>query len=397
MSADALQTPLIVILGPTAGGKSDLAIALALALRSPDGEPGQVISADSMQVYKHMDAGTAKPSPAQRALVPHHCIDTTEPTQRFTVADWLSQAQSIITPLRARGVTPIVVGGTNLYIKALLEGLFDGPGIDEAFRAECALIEPQELHRRLALVDAPTAQRLHPNDRKKITRALEVHHLTGQPISAMQTQWSDGEFAIGSRVWGLGSRDEEAPRGSSAGRSNDVVTSEIRNQTSEIDDSPANTPDPRPTTLDPRPQTIDPSPPTLDPVLIGLSWPVDAINKRINLRVKAMFDPKKAFEQDGFEHWPGVSLVDETRDLLSRNLLGPQAREALGYKQVIEALAGQMSLNDALERTKILTRRYAKTQRTWLKRFRATHWLDGTQPTQLLLEQSLAILHRSNA
>ena len=360
MSADAHQAPLIVILGPTAGGKSDLAIALALALRSPAGEPGQVISADSMQVYKHMDAGTAKPSPAQRALVPHHCIDTIEPTQRYTVADWLSQAQSIITPLRTRGVTPIVVGGTNLYIKALLEGLFDGPGIDEAFRAECATLDAHELHRRLALVDGPTAQRLHPNDRKKITRALEVHHLTGQPISAMQTQWSDGEFAEGPRAL-------EASRGASTNPGDDDdVTSEIRNQTSEITH------------------------------LLGLQWPVDAINKRINLRVKAMFDPKKAFEQDGFEHWPGVSLVDETRDLLSRNLLGPQAREALGYKQVIEALAGQMSLTDALERTKILTRRYAKTQRTWLKRFRATHWLDGTQPTELLLEQSLAILHRSS-
>ena len=121
----------IVILGPTAGGKSDLAIELALALRGPHGEPGEVLSADSMQIYKHMDAGTAKPSPQQRATVAHHLIDQIEPTQRFTVADWLTQADALIESRIARGVWPVVVGGTNLYIQSLLEGMFDGPGMDE--------------------------------------------------------------------------------------------------------------------------------------------------------------------------------------------------------------------------------------------------------------------------
>src|SRR5689334_22268600 len=140
---------LIVLLGPTAGGKSDL--AAALAERLPGG--GEVLGADSMQVYRHMDAGTAKPPAALRARVPHHLIDIVEPTERFTVADWLARAEPLIESLLGAGRWPIVVGGTNLYLKALLEGMFDGPAIDAAFRASVADVSAQELHKRLAGVD----------------------------------------------------------------------------------------------------------------------------------------------------------------------------------------------------------------------------------------------------
>ncbi|MFA7236894.1 MAG: tRNA (adenosine(37)-N6)-dimethylallyltransferase MiaA, partial [Phycisphaeraceae bacterium] len=127
------STPrIVVILGPTAGGKSELAVALAERFA------GEVINADSMQVYRHLDAGTAKPSRELMRRVPHHLIDVAEPTDTWTVADWLVAAERCIAGLHARGKPPIVVGGTNLYLKALLEGFFDGPPADEAFRATLA-------------------------------------------------------------------------------------------------------------------------------------------------------------------------------------------------------------------------------------------------------------------
>jgi tRNA dimethylallyltransferase len=312
----------IVILGPTAGGKSELAVRIAEALTTFGGGGAEIISADSMQIYRHMDAGTAKPSPAQRARAPHHMVDVVEPTERFTVADWLDQTEELISELQSRNATPIVVGGTNLYIKALLEGLFDGPPHDEAFRAEVADVAPQVLHDQLKEVDPPTAERLHPNDHKKIVRALEVFRTTGKPISESQTQWKE--------------RHEDT----------EAQGHEVKYR--------------------------------FNPILIGMGWPVDLINQRINLRVKAMFFPDKVDPAIAAEVTPsGESIIDETRRLEDAGLLGKQAREALGYKQVLAHFAGEISLDDAFERTKILTRRFAKTQRTWLKRFRGVHWIES--------------------
>src|SRR5690606_23914745 len=126
-----------IIIGPTAGGKSALALDLADQLRAEDGRGGsaELISADAFQVYRGMDIGTAKPSAAERAHAPHHAIDLVEPTEPFTVSQWLGVAEAAIAGIRARSATPIVVGGTHLYIKALLEGLFEGPGPDPALRA----------------------------------------------------------------------------------------------------------------------------------------------------------------------------------------------------------------------------------------------------------------------
>ena len=304
----------IVIVGPTAGGKSELAVDLAEKLR------GEVLSADSMQVYRHMDAGTAKPAPELRARAAHHLIDIVEPTERFTLADWLARADELIERLQGRGLRPIVVGGTNLYLKALLEGMFtpdsdassqggaaDG-GIDRAFRESLAGLPSAELHDRLAAVDQPAAERIHPNDRKKLTRALEVFHLTGRPISAWQTQWQPAAPALPGPAY----------------RHN--------------------------------------------PILIGLDWPVVAINQRINARVKQMFYPGAGKAQI-------ESLPDEVRRLEAAGLLGPQACHALGYKQVLEHLHGTLTLDEAFEKTKVLTRRFAKGQRHWLRRYRGVAWL----------------------
>jgi tRNA dimethylallyltransferase len=307
----------IVILGPTAGGKSELAVVLAERLG------GEIISADSMQIYRRMDAGTAKPSPALRARVPHHLIDCVEPTDRFTVADWLQQADALITAMQARACVPIVVGGTNLYIQALLEGLFEGPAHDAELRDQLSQIDSTALHARLAAVDPAAADRIHPNDRKKLIRAIEVFEQTGQPISRQQRQWGDARCGPYRR----------------------------------------------------------------DARLVGLVWPPAEVNRRINLRVKAMFDPAKAaeqLEQDGLdpaEVWWTRGLVEETADLHARGQLGPQAREALGYKQVLAHLAGRWTRDEAFEQTKIQTRRFAKRQRTWLKRFTAVAWIEAPEKT----------------
>ncbi|MBI1338531.1 MAG: tRNA (adenosine(37)-N6)-dimethylallyltransferase MiaA [Phycisphaera sp.] len=291
----------IVVVGPTAGGKSELAVELAERLGGD--HPRTVLGADSMQVYRHMDAGTAKPPPEIRTRAPHELIDIVEPTERFTVADWLQRAEAVI------GREPVVVvGGTNLYIKALLEGLFDGPGIDEALRRELAAMSNQALHERLRQVDPVAGGRIHVNDTKRMVRAIEVYEMTGQPISAQQGQWHEA-----------GLPGEPSGGGYRHGA-----------------------------------------------VLVGLDWPTEAINRRINARVKAMFQPA-----DGSEPLP-----DEVARLDRSELLGPQAREALGYKQVLAALRGECSMDDALEQTKIQTRRFAKQQRTWLKRYRNVLWID---------------------
>ncbi len=362
----------IVILGPTAGGKSQLAVDLALALG------GQVIGADSMQVYRHMDAGTAKPSPTMRRQVPHHLIDIVEPTERFTVANWSTQADALITKLQGDGICPIIVGGTNLYIKVLLEGMFDGPATDPELRQALEAVPRTQLHDRLRAVDPEAAQRIHPNDQKRLVRALEVYHATGKTISEQQTQWDQPPANVTSRQASAVKASRQASAVKASRQASVVKASQAASDVKESAPSQAHsgeTPFYR-----------------HDPILVGLDWPVDAINRRINLRVKAMFYPHKmtdealaklAIDADTGET---QSLPDEVAGLHRQGLLGTQAREALGYKQVLEHLEGRCSLDEAYEKTKILTRRFAKTQRTWLRRFRSVAWLEAPdcQPGELL-------------
>ena len=355
-----------MILGPTAGGKSDLAVALAEALPARTGFRGEVLGADSMQVYRHLDAGTAKPPPALRTRIPHHLIDLVEPTQRFTVRDWLDAAEARIADCQCRGMHPIVVGGTNLYLKALLEGLMDGPDHDPDFRATLTQRTPQDLHAQLTRVDPQAASRIAPNDRQRLTRALEVFHATGRPISELQTQWSP-----------LQSPKSDARR--HAARSDNAEEPDAPLRTSNFG--------------------LRTSPYRHDPILIGLHWPAEAINPRINLRVKAMFKPGTVDPQLAADVClNGESLPDEVLRLDDADLLGPQAREALGYKQCLAVLRPGKhpdladpklnTLDDAMERTKVLTRRFAKQQRTWLKRFAGVHWID--MPCEQPIEHALA-------
>ena len=189
-----MQHPPVVLTGPTACGKSEIALHLAPLLQA------EIVSADSMAVYRGMDIGTAKPSPEARAAVPHHLIDVADPAETFSVGRFVALASAALADLRARKRTALIVGGTPLYLRALLLGLFDGPPADPALRARLMAEAREEagraeLHRRLAAVDPEAARRLHRHDVKRIVRALEVHALTGRPISSLQTQWSAGRRA----------------------------------------------------------------------------------------------------------------------------------------------------------------------------------------------------------
>jgi len=175
---------ILVILGPTASGKSQLAQRLAERVG------GEILSVDSMQVYRHMDIGTAKPTAEEQRRVPHHLIDVVGPTENFTVARFVELADAAITDAAARGVPFIATGGTPLYYKALFEGMFQGPGASGEIRERLRTLPNEELHRRLAGLDPTAAARIHRNDTKRLIRALEVHELTGQPISSLQTEWA---------------------------------------------------------------------------------------------------------------------------------------------------------------------------------------------------------------
>ena len=178
--------PAIALLGPTASGKSALAMAIAIAAR----HPVEIISVDSAQVFRGMDVGTAKPSLPERAAVPHHLIDIIDPTDAYSAARFRADALRLMLNIAARGHTPLLAGGSMLYFKSLREGLSDLPAADPALRAAIEAKATRHgwphLHARLAELDPATAARLKPTDAQRIQRALEVHHLTGKPLSALQ-------------------------------------------------------------------------------------------------------------------------------------------------------------------------------------------------------------------
>ncbi|MCA9311280.1 MAG: tRNA (adenosine(37)-N6)-dimethylallyltransferase MiaA [Phycisphaerales bacterium] len=299
-----------VIVGPTAGGKTSLAVALAHRLNQDGHGPAEVVSADSMQVFSGMDIGTAKPTPEERAGIPHHLIDVVEPTDPFSVDRWLELAEAALADIRHRSGCPIVVGGTHLYAKAFLEGLFQGPGADPHIRAELAALTPEARRAELEQVDPDAAARIHPNDDRRTIRALEVHRLTGIPISSHQRQWDAGR---------------------------------VRE----------------------------------DALLIGLTWSTAAINARINTRVRAMV---------------AQGLFEEVEGLRKAGRLGPQAAAALGYHQVLPALEGTTSRADATEQIKIETRRFAKNQRTWLRRLRTTPGSLWLEPEHTSLDEMVQVI-----
>jgi tRNA dimethylallyltransferase len=196
----------LVLTGPTASGKTDFGVELAERLNA------EIISMDSMAVYRGMDVGTAKPSPEQRRRVRHHLIDVLDPWESSSVAWWLIQAGQCCREIEARGKRLLFVGGTPMYLKALLRGLFPGPPgnpeirrrlLEESERGGC-----QILHQRLTQADPESAKRIHCNDTRRIIRALEVWELTGRSISSWQQQWSNSSDLSNRCLWLDVPRDE---------------------------------------------------------------------------------------------------------------------------------------------------------------------------------------------
>ncbi len=194
--------PIVAIVGPTAVGKTEVGIEVALRIG------GEIISADSMAVYRGLDVGTAKPTPKQQALVRFHCVDVAEPTAEFDVAKFVSLAQQALAEIEARGARALLVGGTGLYVKCFLEQFslaqtVADPAVRAALQREAATGEPGELHRRLAELDPASAARIHPNDLVRTIRALEVQIVSGEKLSDKQQRDSEQRTPLPSIRFGL--------------------------------------------------------------------------------------------------------------------------------------------------------------------------------------------------
>ncbi|HZY59888.1 MAG TPA: tRNA (adenosine(37)-N6)-dimethylallyltransferase MiaA [Candidatus Binataceae bacterium] len=196
---DAAPRPLVAVAGPTGSGKSELALQIAEKFN------GEIVNCDSLQVYRHFDIGTAKLPPAERRGIPHHLIDIVNPDELFTAGEFARLARAAIADITARGRVPVVAGGTGFYLRALLDGLFEGPTRDEELRRRLSAREarrPGSLHRLLKRFDSASAQKIHANDVPKVMRALEVCLLTRRPVSELFRQGRDA--LRGYRVLKLG-------------------------------------------------------------------------------------------------------------------------------------------------------------------------------------------------
>jgi tRNA dimethylallyltransferase len=270
--------------GPTASGKTEIGLELAERLSA------EIISLDSMTLYREMDIGTAKPTHQQQQRVPHHLIDILSPDEEYSLSNYVDAAKVAIAEIRGRGREVLFVGGTPLYLKALLRGIFHGPPADWEFRQqiedELRTVGLEALHQRLQQVDPLSAAKLHPHDKRRIIRALEVYRLTGRPISHLQTQFEEGQPAQQCRVFVLG-------------------------------------------------------------------WPRNVLHQRIHDRVEAMF---------------AAGLVDEVRQILARHrTLSRTARQAVGYREVLQSMERDDDLAKTIEAVKTRTRRFARHQETWFR------------------------------
>ncbi len=296
--------PIVAVVGATASGKTGLSLDLAERLG------GEIVNTDAMAVYRGMDIGTAKPTAAERRGIPHHLLDVLSVREPLTVAEFQRTARSVIDELRARGAVPVLVGGSALYTRSILDR-FEFPGTDAGVRArlddELAEVGSSELHRRLAGLDPEAAERILPENGRRVVRALEVIEITGRPFSASL----------------------------------------------------------------PRMEYVDPA-----SAQVGVDIDRPTLDERIERRVEQMF-------ADGF--------VAEVAGLLEDGLAeGRTASRAIGYPEVTAYLAGELSLDEARERTVTATRRFARRQDAWFRKDPRITWVGYDDPDRV--ERALAAI-----
>ncbi len=335
--ADRNPYPLVVILGPTASGKSELALAVAERCN------GDVINYDSVQVYRRFNVGTAKLSLTERRGIPHHLIDIVEPEEVFTAGDYARRAREALSQIRASGRLPVLAGGTGFYLRALLEGLFEGPQRDEALRRRLEWRAEQKsagyLHRVLRRLDDASAQRIHPNDTPKLIRAIEVC-LRAQ--TSMSSLWKKGrEGLAGYEVIRLGLAP---PR--------DALYERIRQRAENM----------------------------FGGGLVhcsGGEFTVDSEMSGSKVRHDTLKARATSLEPSESATWD-TPLVDEVQRLLSEGISRrARAFGSLGYRQALDYVDGKLSLDQAINMTAQLTRRFAKRQLTWFRREPDVHWVEG--------------------
>jgi len=293
------------LVGPTASGKTEVSLIIALKLGA------EIVGADSRQVFKYLDIGTAKPTTAERKAVPHHMIDILEPNDHYSAGDYARDARMVIEEIKNRGRIPLVVGGSGLYIKALIEGLSSGLGRDLVLRRKLQVLartmENNRLHVVLSRIDPETAARIKPNDKQRILRALELIIIHERPLAEIHKL---------------------------AGQN-----------------------------------------PGLKAAMVGIRLPREVLYRRIETRVEKML-------ADG--------LVDEVKRLLASGISpGCNAMNSLGYKECTAYLEGKISCDRMVYLLKRNTRRFAKRQETFFKRFHQIKWVhwDGLEPPESLAER----------
>jgi len=284
---------LVVILGPTASGKTSLSLYLAEHFR------GEIVSCDSVAVYREFEIGTAKPSQADRLRVPHYMIDIADPMESVTAGDYARRARESLKDIAQRGHVPIIVGGSGLYLRALLEGLFPGPPRSEELRKRLRERTSERgaeyLHKLLRRVDPAASQTIHANDIPKVIRALEVSLSARQPMTDL---WQQGRDALqGFNI-----------------------------------------------------------------LRIGLNPERKALYERINHRASKMFSE---------------GLVTEAESISKKYGASPWPLNSLGYKQALQNLRGEISLEEAVSSAQQGHRNYAKRQMTWFRREPDVHWIAG--------------------
>ena len=282
--------PIVAVIGPTGIGKSDLGLELAERFG------GEIVSADSIQLYRYLDIGSAKPTRAERERVPHHLVDIVDPDVEYTAADFERDALAAVDDIHSRGALPVVVGGTALYLRVLLWGLCEAPPADETIRRELAARAQAEgwpaLHAELATLDPTTAARVHPNDRIRIERGLEVVLASGKPLS----EYQQGGFG----------------------------------------------------------------PPRYRSFVVGLNVPREQLYERINHRVERMIS----------SGW-----FEEVESVLARGYDAQlKPLQAIGYRDVVACLQGNIDREEAKRRIQRDTRRFAKRQLTWFLKDEDIRW-----------------------